>query len=73
MNTELLKEIADLQTAYQALFDEKRLTKKAICDLCVPFRDRHSLTGLQTLRIARDEMSISEIAELLTENGVAAQ
>lgn len=60
----ILNDIATLQENYEKLFDEKKMTKKTICDLCIPFRDKYSLTDLQTLRIARKEMDISEIASL---------
>ena len=53
-------EIAKLQTEYKALVKTKKLSKKAICDLCVPFRDKAGLTDSQTLRIARNEMSLPE-------------
>ncbi len=59
---DILNVIDSLQENYKKLFDEKKITKKAICDLCIPFRDKYSLTDLQTLRIARKEMDISEIA-----------
>ena len=43
-----------------------KLTKKAMCDLVVPFRDKYKLTDLQALMVARNELSISEIADLLS-------
>lgn len=61
---ELFKQIAEMQKQYQNLIDTKSLTKKAMCDLCVPFRDEHGLTDLQTLMIARKEMGIPEIIDL---------
>ena len=65
MNTDkLFKQIAEMQRQYQNLIDTKSLTKKALCDLCVPFRDEYGLTDLQTLRIARKEMDIAEIIDL---------
>lgn len=60
----LFEQIAEMQTQYQKLIDTKSLTKKALCDLCVPFRDEYGLTDLQTLRIARKEMDIAEIIDL---------
>ena len=33
--------------------------------LCVPFRDKYGLSDLQTLRIARKEMSLMEMLQLL--------
>ncbi len=65
MNTDLMKEVGELQTEYQKLVDEKRLTKKAMCDLVIPFRDKYGLKDVQALQIARSELSISEIADLL--------
>ena len=61
----VMREVADLQAAYQRLIDENRFTKRAMCDLCIPFRDKHRLTDLQTLRIARKEMDLSEMVNLL--------
>ena len=54
-----------MQEEYQRLVDEKRLSKKALCALCVPFRDKYGLTDLQTLRIARREMDLMEMIDLL--------
>lgn len=64
MNNDFFKEASELQDNYQKLIDEKKLTKKAMCDLCVPFRDKYALTDLQTLRIARREMDLSEMVAL---------
>ncbi|MBQ7391610.1 MAG: hypothetical protein IJV73_02895 [Clostridia bacterium] len=64
MNSDFFKEASELQDNYQKLIDEKKLTKKAMCDLCVPFRDKYGLTALQTLRIARREMDLSEMVNL---------
>lgn len=61
----VMREAAQLQEAYQALVDEKRLSKRAMCSLCIPFRDKYGLTDLQTLRIARKEMELSEMVDLL--------
>ena len=60
-----IKEAAIIQEEYQHLIDENRLSKKAMCALCVPFRDKYGLSDLQTLRIARKEMSLMEMLQLL--------
>lgn len=60
-----LREAAVMQEEYQRLTAEKKLSKKAMCALCVPFRDKYGLTDLKTLRIARKEMSLMEILQLL--------
>ena len=65
MNTDkLFKQIAEMQRQYQNLIDTKSLTKKSLCDLCVPFRDEYGLTDLQTLMISRKEVGIPEIIDL---------
>lgn len=64
MDSMFYKESAELQGNYQKLIDERKLTKKAMCDLCIPFRDKYTLTDLQTLRIARQEMDLSEMVTL---------
>lgn len=64
------KEASELQEKYQELIDERKLTKKAMCDLCIPFRDKYNLTDLQTLRIARKEMDLSEMVDLANKGGI---
>ena len=63
---ETLKEIGKLQDDYNRLLLEKRLTKKAMCDLVIPFRDKYGLKDLDALRIARAELSLSEMVDLLS-------
>lgn len=48
MNNNFYEEVCELQKEYQKLIDERKLTKKAMCDLCGPFRDKYHLTDLQT-------------------------
>lgn len=64
----VMNDIGDLQTKYQVLIDEKRLSKKAMCDLVIPFRDMYGLTDLQALQIARNELTIAEINLLIPQN-----
>ena len=59
-----IKEIAALQSAYYKLVKTKNLTKKAICDICIPFRDKYHLSDSDTLRIARNELKPYQIVEL---------
>lgn len=66
--TDLMQEVGELQSEYQKLIDERRLTKKAMCDLVIPFRDKHKLTDIQALQIARAELSIKEISDMLKED-----
>lgn len=58
------EEVVALQEEYQKLVKNKQLTKKAMCDLCVPFRDNYHLTDLQALRIARNEMPLLELIHI---------
>lgn len=60
-----MREVAELQKAYQKLIDERRFTKKAMCDLCIPFRDKYGLKDSQAIRIARNDMDLSEMVDLL--------
>lgn len=69
MGETFFKEASELQEKYQELIDERKLTKKAMCDLCIPFRDKYNLTDLQTLRIARKEMDLSEMVNLANKGG----
>lgn len=62
---DLMNDVAVLQTEYQKLADERRLSKKAMCDLVIPFRDKYGLKDGQALQIARAELSVAEINELL--------
>ena len=69
MGETFFKEASELQEKYQGLIDKRKLTKKAMCDLCIPFRDKYNLTDLQTLRIARKEMDLSEMVDLADKGG----
>lgn len=60
-----MRDAAVMQKEYQRLVDTRKLSKKAMCELCVPFRDKYGLTDLQTLRIARGDMDLMEMVELL--------
>lgn len=62
---DLMNDVAVLQKEYQKLIDEQRLTKKEMCDLVIPFRDKYGLKDGQALQIARNELSVSEINDLL--------
>jgi len=58
-------EIGELQSKYKNLSAKNKMTKQALCDLCVPFKDKYSLSDIQTLQIVRGNLSISEIAKVL--------
>jgi hypothetical protein len=62
---DIIKDIARLQKSYDNLVLNKRLTKKAMCDLVIPFRDEYWLTDKEALMIARSEVNVDEIARIL--------
>ncbi len=62
---EIIKDIATLQEKWEELIDNGKLTRKAMCDLCIPFRDKYKLKDSQVLQIARQEVSIETICEWL--------
>ena len=61
----IIKEIARLQKGYRSLLDGQKMTKKAMCNLVIPFRDKYHLKDTEALQIARDGMSLSNIIDLL--------
>lgn len=61
----LLREVGNLQSNFQKLCRSNKVSKKAICNLAIPFRDKYNLTDLQALQITRNELSVAEIADLL--------
>jgi len=63
----VFKEIGDLQKDYKEIKKQKKLTKKIICNLVIPFRDKYNLTDIQALQIARSELTIDEIISILEE------
>ena len=68
-SSEFYKDILKLQRDWQKLFNSKQMTKKAIVELCAPFRDKYNLTDKQTLCIARDELSKQELLDILESKG----
>lgn len=62
---DIIKDIARLQSGYDKLVSDKKLTKKAMCDLVIPFRDEYWLTDKEALMIARSEVNVDEIVHIL--------
>ena len=62
---DIIKDIARLQKSYDNLVLSKKLTKKAMCDLVIPFRDEYWLTDKEALMIARSEANVDEIVCIL--------
>ena len=57
-------DVAYIQKEYENLKSQKKLTKKAICDLCVPFRDKYGLTDIIVLSFARKEKTPQQIMKI---------
>ena len=64
-----IKDIIDLQESYEELVKTKTLSKRKLCEICIPFRDKFGLTDIEVLRIARNEISLKEIQELIEKVG----
>ena len=64
-----IKDIIDLQESYEELVKTKTLSKRKLCEICIPFRDKFGLTDIEVLRIARNEISLKEIQELIEKEG----
>ena len=65
---DLMEEIAKLQMDYNSLKLNNQLSKKAICDLVIPFRDKYNLSDKDALAIARNEMSINDMVDVIKTN-----
>lgn len=59
-----IKDIVELQESYNKLVKTKTLSKRKLCELCIPFRDKFGLTDIETLRIARNEITLKEIEKI---------
>ena len=61
-----LREIVKLQKEYQKMVIGKiPFTKRNLCNLCVPFRDKYGLTDDQVLRLVRKQMDLSEMIDVV--------
>ena len=58
---EIVNDISNLQSKWEELINNECLTKKTMCDLCIPFRDKYKLKDNQVLQIARNEVSLETI------------
>jgi hypothetical protein len=57
--------IAKMQQDYISLVNSSKLSKKNICDVCIPVRDALGLDDQVTLRIARRQMTLPAIIEII--------
>lgn len=65
MEFKILHEIIDLQDEYDKLRFQGKLTKQNICNLVIPFRNKYKLSDKDALRIARNELSLKELVNLI--------
>ena len=57
-----LSDIIEIQKVYKALGN---FTKKQLCDVMIPYRDKFELADREVLAIARNELTLEEIDKLL--------
>ena len=60
----VLYEIGTLQDIYQKKI-KKGITKRELCDLIIPFRDKYHLNDSTAIQIAAGRMSLLNIAKTL--------
>lgn len=60
-----IRDVVKLQEGYKELVRTQKLSKKNMCELVIPFRDRYGLTDVQALKIARKEIDLAEIIKVL--------
>lgn len=61
---EFFKDAVKLQAAWHNLLNNQVLSMRAIRETVCPFRDKYDLSDNEALRIARNEMPLSEIVKL---------
>lgn len=61
----------EIQKAYKKLTSGKvPFTKKNMCDILVPLRDKYGLTDREVLSVAREELSLEEIMKIKTKDNI---
>lgn len=60
-----IEDAVEIQKAWGTL-KSGQFTKKDMCAILVPLRDKFGLTDLQTLQIARNELSLEQISLIET-------
>ena len=60
----MMHEIIGLQEQYHKLYISNNLTKSAICELVIPFRDKFELSDVEALNIAKEFCSMERIVRL---------
>ena len=61
----ILRDVVELQENYELLIFQCNFTKKNLCNLVTPFRDKYKITDSQALEIARSKVSIKDIVEFI--------
>lgn len=62
---EKLQLLAEMQNKVSEMKKSEGFTKKDLCDVCVPVRDLLKLTDKETLSMANNTTSLSDIVNLL--------
>lgn len=57
--------ILEIQQTYKKI--TKKSTKKDLCELMIPLRDKYHLTDKQVLSIARNELTLLEMSKIPVE------
>ena len=57
-----LSDVIEIQKTYKSLGN---FTKKQLCDAMIPYRDKFKLTDREVLAIARNELSLDELSNIL--------
>ena len=60
----ILKDFIYIQREYKKLFNAKALTKKSMCNLLVPIRDKYCLSDREVLSVARGELDLAQTIEI---------
>lgn len=60
-----LNDCVEIQKAYKRLGKDIPFTKKNMCDILAPFRERFGLTDREILAVARNELSLQQINDLI--------
>ena len=60
-----LQMLAEMQASVQKAKEKNLFTKKNLCDICIPVRDALGLTDAETLSVANNTATLSEIVLML--------
>lgn len=61
----MLNESFELQKQYHNMYVSNRITKKSMCDLVIPFKEKYSLTDHEALNIVKGFTSTKKIMNMV--------